>query len=114
MTLRTVMLIVATAITSACTSIGDLPPVDLSAPGWSTWSGQASWRREAEAAPLAGDLLAGLAEDGDVFVGFSKAALPVFTAFTSDGKWQIEFVERGRSFSGRGDPRPGYGQSALS
>lgn len=101
-------------LAAACTSIGDLPPVDLvGEPGWTTWTGQASWRRVADAPPLAGDLLAALHNDGDVFISFSKAALPIFTAHTANDKWQIEFVERDRSFSGRGSPPDRFAWFAL-
>ena len=103
----------ATVCIAGCTSIGDLPPVDLEQPGWQTWTGQAGWRRERDAPPLAGDLLAGLHASGDVFVSFSKAALPVFTAHTVDDRWQIEFVERGRSYSGRGSPPDRFAWFAL-
>lgn len=95
---------VAALLAAGCTTIGDLPPVDLDDPGWTTWTGQATWRRERDANPLAGDILAARNAGGDVFVSFSKAALPVFSAHTANGKWQIEFVERGRSYSGRGSP----------
>ena len=96
--------IVLALMISGCVFIGDLPPVDLADPGWTTWTGQATWRRKADVPRLAGDVVAAYHSNGDVFVNFSKAALPIFTAHTADGKWQIEFVERGRNFSGRGDP----------
>jgi len=93
-----------TLMVASCMFIGDLDPVDLGEPGWQIWTGQATWRRSAEAPRLAGDIIAARRDNGDVFVNFSKAALPLFSAQTADGKWQIEFVERGRDYSGRGNP----------
>lgn len=88
---------------AACASVGDLPPVDLSAPGWTTWQGQALWR-SAGRPPLAGEILAARNRDGGVLVSFSKPPVPIFTARSTGKVWQINFVERGRSYSGRGDP----------
>ncbi len=106
-------IVLVAALAGACMTIGDLPAVDLEQPGWTTWTGQATWRPTGTAAPLAGDILAGRHEDGDVFVSFSKAALPIFTAHTTAGKWQIEFVERGRSYSGFGRPPKRFAWFAL-
>lgn len=103
----------AAMLGGGCMTIGDLPAVDLDEAAWTTWTGQATWRPNIEASPLAGDILAGLHEDGDVFVSFSKAALPIFTAHTTAGKWQINFVERGRSYSGRGRPPKRFAWFAL-
>lgn len=103
----------AATLAVGCMSIGDLPPVDLEERGWTVWTGQATWRPERDAAVLAGDVLAARQDDGDVFVNFSKAALPLFTAHTVDGKWQIEFVERGRAYSGRGRPPARFAWFAL-
>ncbi|MFW2403785.1 MAG: hypothetical protein ACN4GT_03385 [Gammaproteobacteria bacterium] len=96
--------VLLTLAVTSCMFIGDLDPVDLDAPGWQVWTGQATWRRNAEAPRLAGDIVAARRDNDDVFVNFSKAALPLFSAQTADGKWQIEFVERGRDYSGRGKP----------
>jgi hypothetical protein len=102
--MRQQILMVLTTLLCGCAFVGDLPPVDLNDPGWTTWTGQATWRPNSDAPRLAGDIVASRHDAGDVFVNFSKAALPLFTAHTVDGKWQIEFVERGRNYSGRGSP----------
>lgn len=82
----------------------EAPAVDLSAAGWHIWTGQAAWVRERDQPALAGDLLVAKNANGNVFVSFTKAALPLFTARTSVDGWWIDFVERGRSYSGAGSP----------
>lgn len=81
-----------------------MSPVDLSEPGWTIWRGQAVWTREAERSPLAGELIVARHRGGDVLIDFSKPPFPVFTARTAGGAWRIDFVERGRSRTGRGKP----------
>jgi hypothetical protein len=82
----------------------EMAPVDLSAPDWTVWRGQAVWTREAEVPPLAGELIVARHRSGDVLIDFSKPPFPIFTARTASGSWRIDFVERGRSYSGRGEP----------
>lgn len=41
---------------------------------------------------------------GDMLVALSKPPVPLFTAQASSGRWQIEFADRGRHYSGRGRP----------
>jgi hypothetical protein len=89
--------------TFACAA-RDMAPADLSIPDWTVWRGQAVWTREAERPPLAGELIIARHRNGDVLIDFSKPPFPVFTARTARGSWRIDFVERGRSHSGRGQP----------
>ncbi len=91
-------------VLAACAAVGDLPPVDLSAPGWTTWHGQALWQPSAKSPAIAGELLAARNHNGSVLVNFSKSPLPIFTARSTDDVWKIEFVERDRSYSGHGSP----------
>ena len=81
-----------------------MAPVDLTAPDWTVWRGQALWTREGEVPPLAGELIVARNRGGDVLIDFSKPPFPIFTARTGSGSWRIDFVERGRSYSGRGNP----------
>lgn len=81
-----------------------MPEADLSDPGWRVWAGQALWKPGSDRPQLAGDILVAQRKDGETFVSFSKAALPLFTARSTGSGWWIEFVERGRSYSGRGKP----------
>lgn len=87
-----------------CSTVGPLPEVDLGDPGWTVWTGQALWQPRPEAPSLAGELIVAENAGGDVLVSFSKPPLPIFTAQTDAGRWRIDFVERGRSYSGRGRP----------
>ena len=81
-----------------------MPKVDLSGPGWKVWSGQARWKPDAERPALAGELLAARHTNGDTLIIFSKPPFPIFTAQTTAKSWKIEFVEKGRSYWGRGQP----------
>jgi hypothetical protein len=87
-----------------CTTVNSLPEVDLSAPGWKVYRGQALWKPKADKPPLAGELIAARNVNGDVLVSFSKPPFPIFTARTSGDIWHLDIVERGRSYSGRGTP----------
>lgn len=96
---------------AGCATVGPtidpLPEVDLDAPAWTVRTGQALWKRQDDATPLAGEVLVARHQDGDVLVSFSKPPLPLFTARTAggkDGAWRIDFVRGGRAFSGHGRP----------
>jgi len=88
----------------ACAGAPPLPKVDLTDPAWQVWTGQALWKPGEERPALAGDLLTARHENGDIFVSFTKTPLPLFTARTADAIWRIDFVERDRSYSGKGTP----------
>lgn len=94
----------ALALLGGCATVGTLPPVDLSDPGWTVWNAQALWRPAGDRPALAGELIVARHDNGDVLVSFSKPPLPIFTAHSTAGAWKIDFVERGRSHSGRGRP----------
>jgi hypothetical protein len=81
-----------------------LPGADLSAPGWKVYTGQALWKAKTDTPPLAGDLIAARHSNGDVLINFSKPPIPIFTAQTAGRLWRIDFIERDRSYSGRGNP----------
>lgn len=94
----------ALGLLCGCSTLGTLPPVDLSEPGWTVWNAQALWKRTEDRAALAGELIVARHDNGNVLVSFSKPPLPIFTAQSTAGAWKIDFVERGRSYSGRGRP----------
>lgn len=87
-----------------CSKIVSLPEVDLDDPGWTVWEGQALWTPRSDLTALAGDLIVARNPDGDVLVSFSKSSFPIFTAQTEDNKWRIDFIDKGRSYSGIGRP----------
>ena len=93
-------------VLSGClTNSHPLPPVDFSTPGWVTQEGQAVWRRSRHAPEIAGELLVARSAAGDrTLVQFSKTPLPLLTAQTVQGGWQIVFVPPARTFSGMGLP----------
>lgn len=82
----------------------NMVPVDLSEPDWTVWRGQAVWSPGADQPPLAGELIVARHRSGDVLIDFSKPPFPIFTAWTASRSWRIDFVDRGRSRSGRGRP----------
>ena len=89
---------------AACTSLRPLPEVDLSDPGWTLWNGQAVWKPRSDRPALAGDLIAARHTNNDILVCFSKPPLPIFTAQVAGELWKIDFLERERSYTGRGRP----------
>lgn len=92
------------AVLAGCVTVNSLPEVDLSAAGWKVYNGQALWKPGANKPTLAGDLIAARHVNGDVLINFSKPPFPIFTARTAGNLWQLEFIERGRSYAGRGIP----------
>jgi hypothetical protein len=87
-----------------CSRLVSLPDVDLDNPEWTVWEGQALWTPRSGLTALAGDLIVARNADGDVLVSFSKSPFPVFTAQTSGSLWRIDFIDKGRSYSGLGRP----------
>ena len=87
-----------------CSRLVSLPEVDLDQPGWTVWEGQALWTPRSGRSALAGDLIVARNEDGDVLISFSKSPFPIFTAQTSGSEWRIDFIDKGRSYSGFGRP----------
>ncbi len=91
-------------VLTACVGIEPLPEVDLADPAWQVWTGQALWKPDAQRPSLAGDILAAKHLNGDVYVSFTKTPIPIFTAQTTGERWRIDFVERDRSYAGKGKP----------
>ena len=96
--------LVMITVLAGCATVHSLPEFDLSAPGWKVYNGQARWRPKADKPTVAGELIAARHTSGDVLVSFSKSPFPIFTAQSAGNLWRIDFVERGRSYSGRGRP----------
>ncbi len=87
-----------------CSRLISLPEVDLHDPQWTVWEGQALWTPRKGLTALAGDLIVARNPKGDVLVSFSKSPFPIFTAQTSGSLWRIDFIDKGRSYSGIGRP----------
>ena len=86
----------------------ELPATDLSAPKWMVRSGQAVWQPAQDGAPrLLGDLVMAESDDGELYLSFTKAPLPLFTARRWGWRWAIRFVEEQRSYGGYGPPPRG-------
>ena len=86
---------------AACRSLPDLPPADLSAPGWRVQQGQAVWKPAKHRPELAGELLLAVHPRGDFLIQFTKTPFPLVAAQSAAGQWRIEFgrgdyVRRGR------------------
>ena len=82
----------------------DLPPVDLSGPGWQVRETDAVWRPGARAPEVAGELLLAVHPDGRRFVQFSKQGLPLVLARSGARGWRLESPLRPRAHGGRGRP----------
>ena len=97
----------------SCSTVKNLPPVDVSAPGWGVRSGQAVWQPDRIHAELTGDLILATNANGDFFVQFLKTPLPVVTAQSVNGAWQIEFGANEHHWQGRGQPPARFGWLQL-
>lgn len=83
----------------------ELPATDLSQPQWSVRSGQAVWQPAQAGAPrLVGDLIMAESDSGELYLNFTKAPLPLFTARRWGWRWAIRFVEEDRAYGGYGPP----------
>ena len=97
-------LFLSVACAVGCSRIVSLPEVDLDDPKWTIWEGQALWTPRSDMTALAGDLIVGRTEDRDILVNFSKSPFPIFTCQSTGTRWRIDFIDKGRSYSGFGRP----------
>jgi len=98
------MFLTTCLLSAGCRSSAPLGAADLSAPGWRSWEGQAVWKPNRNRPELAGELMAAARTNGDFFVQFAKPPFMLATAQTMEGRWQIEFGQAGRGWSGKGEP----------
>lgn len=89
---------------AGCSTLAPLPPVDLSAPGWTTQRGQAVWKFGENAPEVVGDLIVAVRADAEMFVQFSKAPLTVAIARADDTRWELDLAMFQRRVAGRGTP----------
>lgn len=89
---------------AGCMGTKVLPQADLLAPGWDVHTGQARWKPPGDKPTLAGELITARHANGDVLISFSKPPLTLFTAQKAGELWRIDFIERGRVYSGKGGP----------
>lgn len=89
---------------SGCRSAPRLPPVNIAEPGWSLREGQSLWRSQRDGPEIAGEIIVASRADGRSLVQLVKAPLPLLTAQTTPGAWQIEFISEQRLVSGQGAP----------
>ena len=92
------------AVLTSCSIREPLPEVDLSAPGWKVWTGQALWQPETDRSAIAGEIVLAIHNNGDVLVNFAKPPVPIFTAQTAGKYWKIDFIYTQSSHSGRRGP----------
>jgi hypothetical protein len=94
---------------SACQSAAPFPPLNLSAPGWHTGTGQAIWKPDRSKPEIVGDLLVASDERGNAYLQFSKA-FPIVTARLSREsreRWEVEFPPQNKHYSAPGKPPAG-------
>jgi hypothetical protein len=86
-----------------CRTLPELPPADLSQPGWSTRQGQVVWKANTDAPEIAGELLLAIHPKQGIVLQFLKTPFPVVVAQTGNGGWRISF-SGGREYAGQGEP----------
>ncbi|EEF61274.1 hypothetical protein [Pedosphaera parvula] len=89
---------------TACNTVKNMPPANLSEPGWTVLQGQAVWRPKLTAPEIAGDLLVATNLDGRSFIQFTKTPLPIVVGQTTSNSWKIHFVPNNQTFSAPGHP----------
>lgn len=84
----------------------ELPPVDLTGPGWKSDLGQAVWHPRPDAPELAGELLVATNPQGDFLLSFSKPPMELVIARRTGSFWRVDFPAEQRCFGGRGRASP--------
>ncbi|HEY2953484.1 MAG TPA: hypothetical protein VGK40_12920 [Verrucomicrobiae bacterium] len=102
--MRLAVLLAALGAMAACRSVPLLPPSNFAEPGWTIRQGQTVWRTGQDAPELAGELLVATHRDGRSLVQFTKTPLPFVVAQTTTNSWQVDFVAKNKTYSGRGAP----------
>jgi hypothetical protein len=101
---RLALLLAALGALAACRTVPSLPPANFAEPGWTVRQGQAVWRLGKDTPELAGELLVATNRDGRTLVQFTKTPVPFVVAQTTAHAWQVDFVPKNKTYSGRGDP----------
>lgn len=98
------LLFLAVILGPGCSTLAPLPPVDLSAPGWTTRRGQAVWKFGERAPEVVGDLIVAVRADSEMFAQFNKGPLTVAVARANVSHWELELGMFDRRFAGKGAP----------
>lgn len=99
----TALLLFALMFFNGCRT-APLPAIDLTAPGWMLYQGQAVWRTKGNAPEVAGEIIFATNRRGETLLQLTKNPLPFVTVQTRGDAWQIYFAPERRRFSGRGTP----------
>jgi hypothetical protein len=91
------------ALLAGCGTLGPIPAANFSEPGWTIQQGQAIWRRDRDAAEIAGEILFATNARRSV-LQFTKTPFPLIIAQTTSEGWQLEAPVEDRRFSYRGTP----------
>lgn len=98
------LLLLPVLLGTGCRSTRQLPPLDVSSPGWTFQQGQALWKPSKTKPELAGELLFATNVAGHFFVQFTKTPFPLASAQRVGEQWQIDLG--GGEFKRRGHGRP--------
>ena len=83
----------------------ELPPIDVSQPGWRVRQGQAVWKPNREAPELAGEFIWAAHRDGRFLLQFLKTPITLVEAQGNAERWKISFPPQGRTLAGRASAR---------
>lgn len=83
-----------------CRTVPELPPVDLSQPGWQVRQGQAVWKPNREAPELAGEFVWASHRDGRFLLQFLKTPITLVEAQGDAERWKISFPPQERTING--------------
>lgn len=91
-------------LSNGCRTLHRLPPVDVSAAGWTLRQGQAVWRETTNAPGIAGEIVVAMHAQGDSTVQFTKTPLPFLAGQRTAQAWHMEFIPQKQIQSGTGAP----------
>ena len=108
MTIRATLAAAVLIVLSGCRTLPQLPPVDLSQPGWQVRQGLAVWRPNRTGPELSGELVWASHPDGRFLLQFLKTPITLVEAQGGKAAWQVTFPPRDRTIGGRAAERLGW------
>jgi hypothetical protein len=87
-----------------CRTLPQFPPVNLQDPAWTVREAQVLWIREADAVPLAGELLVAIAAQERGYAQFTKNPFPLLVAQTDARGWELTVPPEKKRYSAKGRP----------
>lgn len=103
--LSLIALLTGLAATTGCRTSPPLqPPPRLDGPDWRVREGQALWLPQRAGIVLAGEIIFAAHPDGSFVIEFGKPPIPLVSAQSWGGRWQVIYPTFRKRFASRGAP----------